>query len=357
MGIDRYIKMEKLPYDGIHHIDMHMKLLDEETLLVGQYPQGVADGPQIEANIQYVLNNFQSSFGTPYKIVRVPMPPQFGDYPDNGGDYRTYANAVFVNKTVLLPTYEEEFDTTAQRIWQEALPGYHIVGIDCNDIIGSLGALHCITKEVGVNDPLRIVHKPVESVFVGPGNPWACPIVAEAEHRSGVASVTLHFRRETETEWHTVALSQVSSPDSLDFWAGDIPDQPSYTGKMLYYLDAVANNGKTISRPMPGAEGPWDFPVIQEVSATKDLPQAALLDIYPNPAHAMTVVPVSVSARTRGSIQVFNALGQHVSTIFAGEFPAGQTNYFLDAARYVPGTYFVQLQTAGNSVLKKLLVR
>ena len=23
----------------IHHIDMHMKLLDEETLLVGQYPQ------------------------------------------------------------------------------------------------------------------------------------------------------------------------------------------------------------------------------------------------------------------------------------------------------------------------------
>jgi agmatine/peptidylarginine deiminase len=28
MGINRYIKMETLPYDGIHHIDMHMKLLD-----------------------------------------------------------------------------------------------------------------------------------------------------------------------------------------------------------------------------------------------------------------------------------------------------------------------------------------
>ncbi len=42
MGIDRYIKMETLPYDGIHHIDMHMKLLDEETLLMGQYPAGVS---------------------------------------------------------------------------------------------------------------------------------------------------------------------------------------------------------------------------------------------------------------------------------------------------------------------------
>ena len=56
IGISRYIKMETLPYDGIHHIDMHMKLLDEETLLMTQYPTGVADGPQIEANLLYVLD-------------------------------------------------------------------------------------------------------------------------------------------------------------------------------------------------------------------------------------------------------------------------------------------------------------
>ena len=73
MGITRYIKMETLPYDQIHHIDMHIKLLDEETLLVGQYPAGVADGPQIELNLQYVLNNFQTCFGKPYKVVRIPM--------------------------------------------------------------------------------------------------------------------------------------------------------------------------------------------------------------------------------------------------------------------------------------------
>lgn len=37
MGINRYIKMPTLPYDAIHHIDMHMKLLNEETILMGQY--------------------------------------------------------------------------------------------------------------------------------------------------------------------------------------------------------------------------------------------------------------------------------------------------------------------------------
>ena len=83
MGIENYIKMETLPYDGIHHIDMHMKLLDEETILVSEYPEGVADGPQIEENIDYVLNNFQSPFGTPYKIKWIPAPPSpSGAYPD-----------------------------------------------------------------------------------------------------------------------------------------------------------------------------------------------------------------------------------------------------------------------------------
>ena len=66
MGINQYIKMETLPYDGIHHIDMHMKLLNEETLLIAEYPDGIADGPQIEENIQYILENFTTPYGNPY---------------------------------------------------------------------------------------------------------------------------------------------------------------------------------------------------------------------------------------------------------------------------------------------------
>ena len=160
MGIDRYINMETLPFDVIHHIDMHMKLLDEETLLVGKYPDNTADGPQIEANIQYILNTYKSAFGTPYKVIRIPMPADGNsEYPNSGGQYRTYANAVFVNKTVILPFYEQKYDTTALRIWQQSLPGYKVVGINCNSIIGSLGAIHCITKEIGVADPIHVVHQ------------------------------------------------------------------------------------------------------------------------------------------------------------------------------------------------------
>jgi agmatine deiminase len=120
MGIERYIKMPVLPYDGIHHIDMHMKLLDEETLMIGEYPAGISDGPQIEANLQYVLSNFNSVYGTPYKVIRIVQPPDgSGNYPSQSGDYLTYTNATFVNKTVILPTYSNQYDTTAIRIWQK----------------------------------------------------------------------------------------------------------------------------------------------------------------------------------------------------------------------------------------------
>ena len=46
LGVDTYIKMDNLPFDNIHHIDMHMKLLNEETLLVGDFGDE-SDGPQI----------------------------------------------------------------------------------------------------------------------------------------------------------------------------------------------------------------------------------------------------------------------------------------------------------------------
>ncbi len=165
MGLNRYIKMNTLPYDGIHHIDMHIKLLDEETLLVGQYPPEVADGPQIEANLQYILNNFKDCYGRDFKVVRIPMPPDAsGHYPDQGGDYRTYTNSVIINKTVIIPTYDYQYDTTAFRIYREAMPGYNIVGINSNTIIPALGAIHCITKEVGVFNPVWISHPKIDGI-------------------------------------------------------------------------------------------------------------------------------------------------------------------------------------------------
>jgi agmatine deiminase len=351
MGIDRYIKMTPLPYDLIHHIDMHMKLLDEERLLVGRYPPGIADGPQIEANIQYVLSNFQSSFGTPYKVIRIPMPPEGTQYPNTGGDYRTYANAVFVNKTVIVPFYQQQYDTTAQRIWEEAMPGYKIVGINCNSIIPLSGAIHCITKEVGVNDPLRIVHQPLECQD-NSQNPFGYGISATIQHRSGIAGARIYYSSDPDGPWQIADMVQNTSSPSE--WLGAIPSHTAGT-TVHYYIQAEAVSGKTLARPMTAPEGWWKFCVTQS-SATED-PLAVLQAIYPNPASAITVVPVSTVSKVQGRIAVYNSYGQEILTLFAGEIPAGQSNYFLDAGKLPSGAYWVKCQ-AGNQVsTQKLMIR
>ncbi|MEI6408081.1 MAG: agmatine deiminase family protein [Bacteroidota bacterium] len=353
MGIDRFIKMETLPYDVIHHIDMHIKLIDEETLLVGKYPDNVADGPQIEANIQYVLNNYKTAFGTPYKVIRIPMPPQGGVYPDNNGDYRTYANAVFVNKSVILPFYETEFDTTAARIWQEALPGYKIVGINCNSIIPSLGAIHCITKEIGVPDPIRILHHPLDCA----DNTYqtSYPVYATLQHRSGISGGTVWYTTDLTQPWQAVDMQKVIG-DTANVWTANIPQQAAGS-QVYYYIETTANSGKTFKRPMPAPEGWWKFCVFQSTATQEPAQKADLLDIYPNPAASITCIPVNTTAATYGSIALFNALGQQIETVFTGQFPSGKSSYFMDAGRYQAGAYFIQLQTGSSTAIKTLIIK
>ncbi|MFZ1612039.1 MAG: agmatine deiminase family protein [Chitinophagales bacterium] len=283
MGINRYIKMETLPYDEIHHIDMHLKLLDEETLLVGEYPEGVADGPQIEENLQYILDNYNSVFGTPYKVVRIPMPPDFEDqYPDEGagwntGDYRTYTNCVFINKTVLVPVYEEQYDTTAIRILKAHLPGYNVVGIECNDIIQSLGAIHCITKEISTNDPLVITHQPLADTENSSSdyvvNSWIL-------HKDGIDVSTIFYSTDG-INW--LSSEMVLTDAALNLWTGYIPAQPM--GSLVeYYIYAKANNGKEQVRPITAPDGFWHFRVgeiLAEIS-TDDFLDIAF-NVYPNP--------------------------------------------------------------------------
>ena len=63
---------------------------------MSEYPQGIADGPQIEANLQYILNDLKTPFGEKYKVVRIPAPADFeGEYPDSqSGDYFRYGSEV-----------------------------------------------------------------------------------------------------------------------------------------------------------------------------------------------------------------------------------------------------------------------
>ena len=352
MGISRYIKIENLPYDGIHHIDMHMKLLDEQTLLVGEFPENVSDGPQIEANLQYILANYPSFSGAPYRVVRIPMVPSTGgNYPPDAY-YRTYANGVFINKSYLVPTYYEQFDTTALRILEENLPGYTIVPINSQDMISASGAIHCITHTIGVADPLLIAHHPYPDTL---STVSAYKIQARIQHQSGIQLAEICYCTSSDTSLTVIPMQLTDSVNKLyeaDIQAVTAPDT------VHYFIRATAQSGKVMTRPITAPEGFWDFSIkeyisVPELSATE---QFTIHAIYPNPCAGISCIPVSCSRPAAISIELYNLVGQLVTTIYRGNTSAGTSNYFVHAKDLPAGTYLVEITVSNRKFRQKLIV-
>ena len=353
MGIDEYIKMTELPYDEIHHIDMHMKLLDEETLLIGEYPEGTSDGPQIEANIQYVLSNFNTKFGTPFKVVRIPQPSATnGNFPPNAY-YRTFTNLTFVNNTILLPTYREEYDTIAIRILEEQLPGYTIAPIDIDNsgqsLISNGGGIHCITHTVGVNEPLYITHKKLENTADTENDYLAAATIL---HRNGITEASLFYKTDPEDGYTEISMTNTTG----DEWSASIPAQP-LGSTVHYYIEGISNNGKQGAHPFPAPLGTHVFDIIDPGTVSlNEGPSIQLNQIYPNPAKAITVIPISSNRQQQVEIKLFNLQGALVKEIYKGEISSGEKNFFINASKYPSGLYQVIIETEEYEQIQKLVI-
>ncbi|MBZ0203810.1 MAG: agmatine deiminase family protein [Ignavibacteria bacterium] len=355
MGINRYIKMDTLPFDHIHHIDMHIKLLDEETLLVGQFPNGIGDGPQIEANLQYILNNFQSCFGKPYKVIRIPMPPDgSGNYVttyNSNYDYRTYTNSVFVNKTVIVPTYELRYDTTALRIYREALPGYNIVGINSNAIIPSLGAIHCITKEIGVSEPVFISHSALRNT-----NNTTQPYEVKAyiKSKSGISNAKTYWSTDT-----SLGFTQVNMTNVGDTFRANIPQQV-LGSKIYYYISATSVSGRTVTKPLPAPRGNIQFLVTNSTGITQignEIPgRFELYQNYPNPFNPTTKINFDIPKNSNVTLSIYDITGREILKVINAKLNTGKYSYIWNAQRYSSGVYFYKLTGEGFTRTRKMLM-
>lgn len=353
MGIEqgRYVLMPTLPYDAIHHIDMHMKLLDEETLLVGQFPTGQSDGPQMESNLTDVVADYNSVFGTPYRIVRIPMPPSTsGNFPPNAS-YRTYANNLFLNGTVIVPTYRTEYDTTALRILRAELPGYNIVGIDCDNtenIISASGAIHCITKGIGVGDPLLISHQPLQDTYE-----TVIPYTVDGyiRHRTGIASAELYWTTDTTAGYTAVPMTAL--PDN--HWTANIPAQPAGS-EVFYYIHATANSGKQQVRPIVAPEGYWNFHVLDINSGLGTVNGPMIAEVFPNPTSSVLVVTLADAGDARVRISLQDATGREVMLIHEGRMHSDR-RAFADLSGLAEGAYMLVVQSPNGQSATRVVRR
>ena len=348
--IGRSISMTVLPYDGIHHIDMHMKMLNEETILVGEYPTGVSDGPQIEANIQYIQNNYLDCYGRPYRIVRIPMPPSStGQYPPYSS-YFTYTNSMIVNRTVLVPIYGFPQDTTALRIYRENMPGYNVIGFDCNAIIPASGAIHCITKEIGTRNPVLIYHARLQNT-TDTINDYA--VNANIKNKYGIDSAFAYWSTDTSQGFSRIIMTNSSGQN----WAAHIPHQ-SAGNRVYYFIQAKTANGKYFSKPMTAPLGSWQFDVTGPTGISGNSGTApgkySLYQNYPNPFNPVTKIKIDIPSfggieKQNVRLTVYDVLGRVISVIADKSLKPGSYEYSFDGSNLPSGIYFYRLNIENTS--------
>lgn len=247
-GITAYHPLPYTEAGGIHHLDCTKKFLDVDTILV---EQKTPTDPELEANVAY-LETLTSSWGTPYEIIRVPV---------GNGNTEAYTNSLILNTKVLVPTFGTSNDAVALQIYEDAMPGYEIIGFDgswLND-----DAIHCRAKGIIDRYLLYIDHTPL----IDPQGASSDYLVTSEVHAysgqplsSGYPQLRYNINGGL---FNSVAMTNAGG----DTWQGTIPAQADGT-TVRYYIHAEDDSGRAESHPYIGAAGAHQF----MVSSTGDWP-------------------------------------------------------------------------------------
>ncbi len=150
LGCFQLVILNPLANEGTTHIDMFTKMVDETTVLLGEYQsfQDSQNAAQMNAN-EAIYDAVVLAGGQSINVVRIPMPSNSGQQ-----TWRTYANSQFINGVNMIPVYDDDttYEAQALGIWQNVMPTWTHVTIDATQLITWSGAVHCILMEVQDGD-------------------------------------------------------------------------------------------------------------------------------------------------------------------------------------------------------------
>ncbi len=128
-------------FDSTQHIDMWVFPVDDNEIIVSDYPDA---GDEIPDGIADSFAAARAAEG--YTVYRTPgWSSGFGT-----GTHFTYANSIVLNSIVMVCTFsgQAQRNEEARATFATAFQDKRIVPIDCSGIIGLAGAIHCIVMHV-----------------------------------------------------------------------------------------------------------------------------------------------------------------------------------------------------------------
>jgi agmatine deiminase len=151
LNIQTYHVVDDPLGDYIEHIDCWGKFIDVDKIIIGEVPTWDNRYDDFEAVADYFANQV-SSYGNNYQVYRVFTP---GD-----GTETPYSNSLIVNDKVLVPQTGHEYDDEALAVYEEAMPGYEIIGIYYDGWYNT-DAIHCRSRGIVDQGLLYVQHFPL----------------------------------------------------------------------------------------------------------------------------------------------------------------------------------------------------
>ena len=148
LGITNVIWLgEGIEGDDTHgHIDDLCRFVNEDTIVtIVETDKNDHNYQPLQDNLKR-LQNAKLENGKSPIIVALPMPKRL--------DFEklrlpaSYANFLILNKSVLVPTFNDSNDRVALNILSECFPDREIIGISCTDFIWGFGSLHCLSQQI-----------------------------------------------------------------------------------------------------------------------------------------------------------------------------------------------------------------
>lgn len=131
------------------HIDTLARLCPGDTILYQACDDRSDSHFAGFAAMEAELRALRTAVGKPYRLVPLPWPTARFNAEDGHRLPATYANILFINGAVLVPTYADPaHDRAALAAVAAACPGLEVVGIDCTVLVEQHGSLHCMTMQI-----------------------------------------------------------------------------------------------------------------------------------------------------------------------------------------------------------------
>tara|TARA_B100000686_G_scaffold75934_1_gene81871 strand:+ start:1220 stop:2821 length:1602 start_codon:yes stop_codon:yes gene_type:complete len=223
----------------IDHIDCWAKYLSSTKVLVREVPANHEQFDEIEEVAAY-FSNSMNRWEEFWEVYRVWSPAN-----------EPYTNSLILNEKVLVPLTGGSWDGEALDIYQDAMPGYEIIGFTGS--WQSTDALHCRIKGLPDLEMLQIFHNPVNDSTAPSESGYEVKVYIDDLSNTGLIEDSIKiFWKPSDTEfWSISQMNRIDIPDSINTHIGWIPVS-AFTGNIQYYIQTADSSGRVENHPLAG---------------------------------------------------------------------------------------------------------